>query len=326
MVWWMVSLMVSRSRGCAGSRYGIAMPTNKPEVWNCGDRCITLDVPRVMGILNVTPDSFSDGGEHLGVESATARGIEMVSEGADIIDIGGESTRPGAGTVSECEQIARVVPVIESLRRAGVRAAISVDTTRSAVARAALETGAEIVNDQSAGLDDAAMLPMVAEAGAGVVLMHRYGPAFGERYSTAISASGDKYEGNPLEAIAAVAEHLRAALGRAERAGVDRRAVLLDPGLGFGKSVAVNYGLLAASGGVLGGVGRPILCGASRKSFVGAATGVAEPSERDAGSIGVAVAALVAGARVFRVHAVRGHREALDAAEWVVQAAREPKE
>lgn len=282
-----------------------------------GGRAIGLSGPVVMGILNVTPDSFSDGGEHSGVEAAVARAAAMAGEGAAIVDVGGESTRPGAARVDDREQIRRVVPVIEGIVSAGV--VVSVDTTRAAVARAAIDAGAGIVNDVSGGREEPAILGVCAGAGVGVVLMHRLRAPGEDRYSDAYDADGaPDYSG-----AGGVVEAVRAALGErmaaAEAAGVSRGAIVLDPGLGFGKTVAQNFELVAGARRLLG-LGRPLLSGASRKSFVGRAAGVEAPRERVAGTLAVSVAQFLAGVRLFRVHDVRAHVEALAVAAAIADA------
>ncbi len=260
-----------------------------------------------MGILNVTPDSFSDGGQFADADDAVAAGIELVDDGAAMIDIGGESTRPGAERVRADEQIRRVVPVIEGLRAAGVNAPISVDTTLTAVADAALEAGADLVNDIAAGEESPDLLALAAERGAGVILMHR-------RFDPTEDSYSDQYDDAPEygDVSEVVIAYLARRRDAALEAGVDADAIVLDPGLGFGKSVDDNYTLIARAPDMQLELGCPVLSAASRKSFIGATTGVKRPSERVAGSIAVTVAQALAGIRLFRVHDVRGHREALD--------------
>jgi len=263
-----------------------------------------------MGILNATPDSFSDGGLHDTVGAAVAHARRMIDEGADTLDVGGESTRPGAAPVDEDEQIARVVPVIAAIRGAGIDAPISVDTTRAAVARAALDAGADAVNDVSGLGDDNAMGPLIASRGCGVVLMHRLMAPQRDAYS-------DAYREAPVysDVVEDVAAALRGAMERAVALGVDRSSIVLDPGLGFGKSVDDNLRLIDRTRELVA-LGRPVLSGLSRKSFVGR-VGLgrdSDPGERDGASVGLSVVHLSRGARVFRVHAVGAHRGALDAA------------
>ncbi|HEY0778321.1 MAG TPA: dihydropteroate synthase, partial [Gemmatirosa sp.] len=267
-----------------------------------------LDRPFVLGVLNVTPDSFSDGGRYDTVERARAHVDALVAAGADAVDVGGESTRPhNGGGVSAVEERARVVPVIAALRRAHPSLLLSVDTVKADVARAALDAGAEIVNDVSGFRLDPALAAVCAAAGAGVVLMHSRGHV--ADMATFVHAAY-------ADVLAEVRAELASALARAAAAGVDAEAVVLDPGVGFAKrteaSVAVLAGLPAFAA-----LGRPLLVGASRKRFVGELSGVVEPAARVAATLGAHVAALARGARLFRVHDVRVHREALDVA-WAI--------
>ncbi|MFO1082608.1 MAG: dihydropteroate synthase [Reyranellaceae bacterium] len=258
---------------------------------------LSLDRPRLMAILNVTPDSFSDGGEHHDPAQAIADGLRFVSEGADIVDVGGESTRPGSRPVSADEELGRVLPVVRGLVQAGVT--VSIDTRRAGVAEACLEAGARIVNDVSALRDDAEMLGLVARRQATVVLMHRRGESQ-SRYRGA--AYGDVVE-----------DVRRFLLERADSclaAGLRRDDIAIDPGIGFGKSVAENVELIARIGR-LADSGHPVLMGCSRKSFIGELTGVAEARRRDPASIWLAVEAARRGAVLLRVHDVAGTRQAL---------------
>jgi dihydropteroate synthase len=256
-----------------------------------------------MGILNVTPDSFSDGGAYASIEAVALRAEEMVREGADLLDVGGESTRPGAAAVSAEEELARVLPVIRLLR-SRLPTPISVDTRKAAVARAALEAGAEVVNDISA-LGDPEMAGVVAESGAGVVLMHMRG-------------TPETMQLNPTygDVVREVADELAGALQRALGAGIAPERVVVDPGIGFGKTAAHNLQLLARLG-ELGGLGHPVLLGVSRKGFIGSLLGGAAPAERAVGTAAACVAGLLQGARIFRVHDVRVVREALTVAEAI---------
>lgn len=250
-----------------------------------------------MAIVNVTPDSFSDGGVRVDPKQAVEDGLRFVSEGADIVDVGGESTRPGSLPVPETEELRRVLPVVEGLARCGV--AISIDTRRAVVARACLNAGARIVNDVSALRDDPGMLPLVVEHDAAVVLMHRRGQ------------SDEKYEGPAYRDV--VAEVGRFLLERAavcEAAGVGHRHILLDPGIGFGKTAEENLTLIAAAGRM--GDGRyPVLIGTSRKGFIGRLTGISDPERRDPASIWLAAEAIRRGAAIVRVHDVAGTRQVL---------------
>jgi len=289
---------------------------NQSAIWQVNPgRAIRLDRPLCIGILNVTPDSFSDGGELDSVGKAVDRAKAMVDEGADGLDVGGESTRPGAQRVSAEEQIRRVVPVIEGIRQAGIEPLISIDTTRAAVASAGLDAGGDVINDVSGASEDAAMLGLAGDRGCGVVLMHRVVEPGLDRYS-------DEYVERPIEGD--VVEHvvgaLRARRDAAVDAGVDRRCIVLDPGLGFGKDVGQNLALIRGTGALVG-LGQAVMSGVSRKSFVGRVSlgRDSEPSERLAGTLGLSVLHLGFGARVFRVHDVGAHREALDSAWAVMQ-------
>lgn len=291
------------------------MSASSGRFWNAGsDRVVSLDPFAIMGVVNATPDSFSDGGQFANPEEAAQYALQLVDEGAAIIDIGGESTRPGAARVDAEEQVRRVVPVIARVRsRSGV--AISVDTTLAPVAEAALEAGADAVNDVSAGCEDPAMLPLVARKGAGLILMHRIAPPGEDSYS-------DRYAEPPVydDVVREVASFLLMRAELAMAAGVSRDAIALDPGLGFGKSVAQNYELLARTS-ELAALGYPVLVGASRKSFLGAVTGRADPEQRIIGSVVAAVAAYGGGARIIRAHDVGAHREALLVAHAVLRGA-----
>ncbi len=274
-----------------------------------------------MAILNLTPDSFSDGGSYPTVETAVAAAARAVADGAHILDLGGESTRPGAASVAEAEQIARVVPVIRAIRAAGRALGeipISIDTTRAAVASAAVDAGADAVNDTSGATDDANMLKLVAERGAGIVLMHRLRAPARDSYSDAYSQA-PQYRDVVLEVRAFLAGRIEAA----EAAGIAPESIVIDPGLGFGKSVEQNLELIARTGELLA-LGPPVLSGASRKSFVGRVSfgAASEPRARLAGSLAISVAHFLAGASIFRVHDIAEQAQALRAAEAVRRAAR----
>jgi dihydropteroate synthase len=291
----------------------VAIPVSARR-WRIGpDRWIDLQRPAVMGILNVTPDSFSDGGRHADPAAAVDAAAAMVAAGAAIIDVGGESTRPGAARVPAAEQIDRVAPVVAAVA-ARFEVAVSIDTTLGPVARAALDAGARIVNDVSAGTEDPDLLAAAADHDAGLVLMHRLRPPEEDSYS-------DRYLEPPVydDPVATVAEFLRQRIAAAEAAGVPAAAIAVDPGLGFGKSVADNLALVARGERLLA-LGRPVLSGSSRKSFVGAVAGRPDPADRLAGSLAVAVLHTLAGARILRVHDVGPHVEALAAALAVIEA------
>lgn len=291
-------------------------------VWRVGpQRILALDHPCIMGVLNITPDSFSDGGQHERVEAAVEAGLRMIRDGAGMLDVGGESTRPGAERVPADLQISRVTPVIRALRKAGVETPLSVDTTLAAVARAALDAGADAVNDVSAGLEDTSLFSLVAERGAGLVLMHRVAPPSEDQYSTAY----DREPVYPTEqggVVGCVRAFLRARHLAALRTGIARDTIALDPGLGFGKSVAQNYELVARVGEIVV-PGDVIVAGASRKSFIGAVSGETEPRDRVWGSVAAAVALVLHGAHVIRAHDVKQHAAALDVAARI-RASRGP--
>jgi dihydropteroate synthase len=273
--------------------------------WRIRDRVISLDRPVVMGILNLTPDSFSDGGRFFGFEDAVRRAREMAAEGADLVDLGGESTRPGSAEVSADEEAARVVPVLRALREALPELALSVDTRKAAVAREALAAGAHVVNDVS-GLADVGMADAVAPSGAGLVLMHMRG--------TPATMQGLTDYADVVDDVAA---ELSVSLAGADAAGIARERVVLDPGIGFAKTGEQNLHLIASLRRLEARLGRPLLLGPSRKSFIGAMLGGVPAAERDAGTVGACVAGLARGARLFRVHDVRSARQALDVA-WAI--------
>lgn len=286
------------------------MSTDPTQRWRLGERVISLDRPRLVAILNVTPDSFADGGRFASPADAARAAVDAIERGADMLDVGGESTRPGAARVTGDEQIDRVVPAIRAIRAAGVAAPISVDTTRARVAAAALDAGADAVNDVSAGTEDPGMLALCAQRAAGVVLMHRLAPPERDSYSDRY-ADAPKYEDVVLDVRASLGERLRAAID----AGIDASRVVLDPGLGFGKSVEQNLELIARTREIAS-LGRPVMSALSRKSFVGRASlgRDSTPDQRLAGTLALSVAHLLGGARLFRVHDVAPHAEALGAA------------
>lgn len=257
--------------------------------------------PIVMGILNVTPDSFSDGGAYTTVEAAVARGLAMVGEGAGIVDVGAESTRPGSVGVAADEQIRRAIPVIRGMRAAGVQIPISIDTRSALVAAVAIEVGATIVNDVSALRDDTDMARMVAEAGVEVVLMHRRGTSADMQ-----QGGGPAYE-NVIEEIRSF---LRNRIEFSAAAGIAVDKIIVDPGIGFGKRVEDNLAILR-SVAAFTELGRPVLIGASRKRFLGEVLGLDDLRSRDAASIACAVLAALRGASIIRVHDVRGTCDAM---------------
>jgi dihydropteroate synthase len=278
-------------------------------VWRLRGRTLSLDErPLVVGILNVTPDSFSDGGRFRDAGPALARAARMVEEGADMVDVGGESTRPGAAEVSADEELGRVLPVLARIR-AELAIPVSVDTRKAAVAREALAAGADAVNDVSA-LGDAGMAGAVAATDAGLVLMHMRGtPATMQTMTDYRDVAED------------VAEELEGRLERAVSAGVEPERIVVDPGIGFAKTAEQNLELIGRLDVLRARLGRPVYLGVSRKAFIGALLGGAPADERDAGTVGACVAGLMRGARIFRVHEVRAARQALDVADAVLRRA-----
>jgi len=271
---------------------------------------LAVALPCVMGIVNVTPDSFSDGGEHADTGSAVAHGLRLAAEGAAILDVGGESTRPGSEPVPVDEELRRVVPVVESLVAASP-AVVSVDTTKAAVARAALDAGAAIVNDVTALRGDPAMAALVAERGCQLCLMHMLG-------EPRTMQDDPRYDDVVAEVTAFLEERLAAAVA----AGVREEQVLLDPGIGFGKTLEHNLTLLAHLDRIAA-IGRPVVLGASRKRFIGALLGLA-PGERAVGTVATTVLGLARGAAVLRVHDVRPNVEALRVAQAILEAGGTP--
>ncbi len=254
---------------------------------------------QIWGILNVTPDSFSDGGRFDDPQRAIEQGLALAADGAQVIDVGGESTRPGAEAVSEAQETARVVPVLEGLHAAGIEADLSIDTRHAAVADAALRAGASIVNDVS-GASDPAMLATVVEHGAGLVLMHMQG-------TPGTMQAAPTYE----DVTAEVAAYLESRAAAAVTAGVDGARLWIDPGIGFGKTLEHNLTLLRDLEGFVR-LGRPVLLGASRKAFLGTLTGQSDPSLRLAGSLACALRGLESGVDAVRVHDVRETRDMIE--------------
>ncbi|GAA4332625.1 dihydropteroate synthase [Pigmentiphaga soli] len=261
----------------------------------CGRYTLDLSIPRVMGVVNVTPDSFSDGGRHATLEAAVAHARRLVEEGADLLDIGGESTRPGAAPVSEAEELERVLPLVEALRDAGVP--LSVDTAKPAVMRAVLDAGADMINDIRA-FDTPEALAAVAGGQCGVCAMHMRG-------EPRTMQQAPRYD----DVVAEVRDFLAARAGALRDAGVAARRICLDPGFGFGKTAEHNFRLLHELP-ALAAAGYPLLIGVSRKSMIGAATG--KPvGERTAGSVAAALAAIARGAAIVRVHDVAATVDAI---------------
>jgi len=259
-------------------------------------RASVVAVHRIMGVVNVTPDSFSDGGEFLDAEVAIRHAVELAEEGADILDVGGESTRPGSVGVDAEAELRRVLPVIDGIRAAGLDTRISVDTSKAAVAAAALDAGADYVNDVTALRGDPELAGLVADRGADVCLMHMLG-------SPRTMQDDPRYDDVVDEVKAFLEERLAAAV----RAGIPEQRVELDPGIGFGKTVAHNLRLIRELDAFCV-LGRPIVVGVSRKRFLGSLTGRDE-TERVAATVAANVAAFERGGRIFRVHDVAPNRD-----------------
>lgn len=274
-------------------------------MWKTSRRAISLDVPLVMGILNVTPDSFSDGGRYADISAALQRADEMIAEGADVIDIGGESTRPGSKRVSADEEISRVVPVIEAISKR-LDVPVSIDTSKSAVADAAVDAGAEIINDISGLRFDEAIADVAARHKTGLVLMHSRG-----EFET-------MHTQPPVEdIITEVEKDLRRSISAAAAAGVAGEQIVLDIGIGFGKTLDQNLKLIAQLDRLVKEFARfPIMVGASRKSFLGKLLGKDDPKERLAGNLASAAIAVWNGAKILRVHDVAA---TVDAVKIVTQ-------
>ena len=272
----------------------------------CREHLLDLTEPRVMGVLNVTPDSFSDGGRYVDVAAAAERGAAMAEEGAAIVDVGGESTRPGAGPVTAAEELERVIPVIERLA-ARLSVPISVDTTKAEVMRAAIGAGASLVNDVRA-LREPGALEAVAATGAAVCLMHMQGEP---RTMQAAPSYGD--------VVCDVRDFLAERVAACLEAGIHRDRICIDPGIGFGKTLPHNLALLAAIDR-LGDRGMPVLIGVSRKSLVGIITG-RPPEGRLAGSLAFAALAVARGAAIIRAHDVAETVDAVKVASALKRAA-----
>ncbi|WP_151720106.1 dihydropteroate synthase [Gemmobacter serpentinus] len=260
---------------------------------------LTMDRPRLMGILNVTPDSFSDGGRFMAPEAALRQGREMAGAGAEILDIGGESTRPGAAEVPVGEEISRTAPVIAALRAGGIETVISIDTRKSAVAEAALAAGASIVNDVAAFGFDPRLKDVTAQSGVPVCLMHAQG-------APQTMQDDPQYEDVLLD----VYDFLAARVAEAEAAGIPRDRIMVDPGIGFGKTLTHNLTLIRGLS-LFHGLGCPILLGVSRKKFIGTLGAESDATRRTPGSVAVALAGVAQGAQVLRVHDVWETRQAL---------------
>src|SRR5213082_1865716 len=260
----------------------------------------------IMGVLNVTPDSFSDGGKFLAVEKAVEHGLTMVGEGAQIIDVGGESTRPGAASVAVEEELRRVVPVIKKLR-AKIDILISIDTSKAQVARAAIEAGASIVNDVTGGQGDKEMIPLVAESKAAFIIMHMQG-----------NPRTMQIAPHYIDVVSEVADFFRQQCARALQCGIDPMAIAFDPGIGFGKTLEHNLELLAQLERIRVHE-RPLVVGVSRKSFLAKLTGSSEINDRVAPAAALTSLLRTRGADVFRVHDVKENVNALQVTEAILQ-------
>jgi dihydropteroate synthase len=279
-------------------------------IWQIGDRAVDLSQRSIiMGVLNVTPDSFSDGGEFFTSEKAVAHGIRMATDGAQIIDVGGESTRPGAEPISASEELARVRPVIAKLREK-IPALISIDTTKAAVARGALEAGASIINDVTGGRADPEMMQLAAEKKAAFIVMHMQG-------------TPQTMQANPHydDVVTEVTDFFRQQYARALECGIDSMAIAFDPGIGFGKTVEHNLELLANLPR-LRVHDRPIVVGVSRKSSLGQMIGSTEMSDRLAPTIAFTALLRERGANVLRVHDVKENAAALRVTERLLESAK----
>lgn len=267
---------------------------------NCGK-------PQIMGILNVTPDSFSDGGKFTDVDAALKQVEQMLSEGADIIDIGGESTRPGAEPIDADEQCRRVIPIIQEIRcQFADKVLISIDTTLSTVAKAALSVGANLINDVSSGQDDPAILTVAAEHKVPVVLMHRQG-------KSKTMQDNPSYE----NVVKEVLDFLQQRITHALKAGIEEAHIIIDPGIGFGKRKQDNLDLLANLN-QFAALGFPVLLGTSRKRFMGAICDVTEPTELVTATAVTTALGVMAGVKLFRVHDIKENKQALDVA-WAIK-------
>lgn len=283
-------------------------PASKPQLeLNNQSYDVPLRPAWVMGIINVTPDSFSDGGECLDARQAVNRAQQFIQEGARIIDIGAESTRPGSIGVDSEEQVRRAIPVIRQLRAQDCNIYISIDTTHADVARAALDAGADIVNDTSALRDDPEMATVVAQAQCGVILMHRRGTPENMQ-----AGGGPAY----ADVLSEISSFLSERMTFAVQNGVDPAGIILDPGIGFGKRIQDNLKILSGLTHFRG-LGRPILIGASRKRFIGEILSLDTPKDRDRGSLACALIAAQLGASIIRVHDVRSTVETLCVADAV---------
>ena len=259
---------------------------------------LNIAAPKLMGVLNTTPDSFSDGGRFTTTEAAVVHAQRMVTEGADILDIGGESTRPGAAFVPVDEEIARTAPVIAALKTAQVTTPVSIDTRKAAVAHAAVQAGAGLLNDVSALSFDAQMADTAAKTGAPICLMHAQG-------DPKTMQDDPSYDNVLLD----VYDYLAARVSAAEQAGIDRSKIIVDPGIGFGKTAAHNLALIQGLS-LFHGIGCPILLGVSRKRFIGTIADEPQADKRASGSIAIALHGLMQGVQIIRAHDIEEHAQA----------------
>jgi len=278
--------------------------------WKIASRVVDLSRHGlIMGVLNVTPDSFSDGGRFLSTEKAVEHGLNMSQEGAQIIDVGGESTRPGAESVAAEEELRRVVPVIKELR-AKIEIFVSIDTSKAHVARAAIEAGASIVNDVTGGQADKEMMPLVAESKAAFIIMHMQG-----------NPRTMQIEPHYIDVVSEVADFFRQQYVRALECGIDPMAIVFDPGIGFGKTLEHNLELLAQLERIRV-YERPLVVGVSRKSFLAKLIGSSEMDDRGAPAVALTSLLRMRGADVFRVHDVKENVNALLVTEAILQKAK----
>jgi len=278
---------------------------------DCGGRALRLDLPRIAGIINVTPDSFSDGGEHFDPGAAIARGLQLVEQGADLLDVGGESTRPGADEISAAEEIQRVVPVIEALAKQ-TSVPIAIDTSKAEVMRAAVAAGAGFINDVFALRRDGA-LDAAADLKVPVCLMHMQGEPRTMQHAP-------HYD----DVVSDVRRFLAERIFACEMSGIDKKRIVADPGFGFGKTLEHNLALLRALD-QLAALGVPLLVGLSRKGMIGTLTGRENPADRAAGSAAAALLAVQKGAAIVRVHDVAATRDALAVWQGIAGGIMPPK-
>lgn len=258
---------------------------------------LKLDTPRIMGVVNVTPDSFSDGGCYLDHDRAIQHGLDLMKSGADILDVGGQSTRPGAALVPVSEEISRIIPVIEALSQQG--AVVSVDSYIATVMKEATKAGAQIINDVTALTGDLNSVHVAYESGADVVLMHMQGkPSTMQNNPRYVNVVGDVYG------------YLKSRVSVCIKAGIDIRKIAIDPGIGFGKTLDHNLAIFSSLD-KFHSIGCPVVLGASRKSFIDKIAGAAEPDQRLAGSMAAVIAGAMRGVQIFRVHDVYETRQAL---------------